>query len=368
MIRKITGRKTRKWVAWVSFTGSNVGGLATCLRCYARPLRRPISNTFVLLLAVLVNPSLIPQAMAEARLPVVGVLSFFGRSHDSAWDRLGVQPFRESLAEQGWVEGKTVRLEFADANGDPKLFAKAAERLVERKVDIIMAYSAPALRAAFAATRTIPIVGADLTTEPVAEGYVQSYAHPGGNVTGLFLDAPEFAGKWFELLKQLEPELSSVAVLWDPAPGTNHLDAVRNVAGSLNIKLQILEVREPGDIDAAFSAMTKKTQAVVILPSPMNFWQSARLAKLALKYQLPATSMALEFANAGGVISYGPDTTPVFRRSAAMVSKILNGAKPGEVPVERPLQIRLVVNVKTAKALGIVVPQSIVLRADEMIR
>jgi putative ABC transport system substrate-binding protein len=306
--------------------------------------------------------------MAEARLPVVGVLSFFGRSHDSAWDRLGVQPFRESLAEQGWVEGKTVRLEFADANGDPKLFAKAAERLVERKVDIIMAYSAPALRAAFAATRTIPIVGADLTTEPVAEGYVQSYAHPGGNVTGLFLDAPEFAGKWFELLKQLEPELSSVAVLWDPAPGTNHLDAVRNVAGSLNIKLQILEVREPGDIDAAFSAMTKKTQAVVILPSPMNFWQSARLAKLALKYQLPATSMALEFANAGGVISYGPDTTPVFRRSAAMVSKILNGAKPGEVPVERPLQIRLVVNVKTAKALGIVVPQSIVLRADEMIR
>lgn len=321
-----------------------------------------------LLLAFLATPGLIPQAMGEDKLPVVGVLSFFGRSHESAWDRLGVQPFRESLAKLGWVDGKTVRFEFADANGDPLLFAKAAKKLVERKVDIIMAYSAPALRAAFAATRSIPIVGADLTTEPVAEGYVQSYSRPGGNVTGLFLDAPEFAGKWFELLKQLEPGLSRVAVLWDPAPGTNHLDAVRSVAGSLNITLQILEVREPGDIDAAFSAMSKKTQAVVILPSPMNFWQSARLAKLALEHRLPATSMALEFAKAGGAISYGPDTTPVFQRSAAIVSKILNGANPGDVPVERPSEIRLVVNVKTAKSLGIAIPQSIVLRADEMIR
>jgi putative ABC transport system substrate-binding protein len=327
-----------------------------------------ISSTFFLLLALLVSSDLIPDAMAKDRLPVVGVLSFFGKSHDSAWDRLGVQPFRESLAEQGWIEGKTVRLEFADANGDPELFAKAAEKLVDRKVDIIMAYSAPALRAAFAATRTIPIVGADLTTEPIAEGYVQSYARPGGNVTGLFLDAPEFAGKWFELLKHLEPELSRVAVLWDPAPGTNHLDAVRSVAGSLNIMLQILEVREPGDIDAAFSAMSRKTQAVVILPSPMNFWQSARLAELALKYRLPATSMALEFSNAGGMISYGLDTTPVFQRSAAIVSKILNGAKAGNVPVERPLEIRLVVNAKTARLLGIAIPQSIALRADEMIR
>ncbi len=339
-----------------------------CFRCHPRAPRLLISRTFLLLLVVLVSSDLISEAMAKNGLPVVGVLSFFGRSHDSAWDRIGLQPFRESLAEQGWVDGKNVQLEFADANGDPKLFTKAAEKLVERKVDIIMADSAPALRAAFAATRTIPIVAADLTTEPVDDGYIESYSRPGGNVTGVFLDAPDFAGKWFELLRQLNPKLSHVSVLWDPAPGSNHLDAVRSVAGTLNIELQILEVREPGNIETAFSAMSEETQAVVILPSPMNFWQSSKLAKLALKHGLPATSAAIEFANSGGAISYGPDTIQVFRRSAVIVSKILAGANSGDVPVERPSVIRLVVNAKTAKALGITIPQSILLRADEIIR
>ena len=322
----------------------------------------------VLVFVTLLSLTQVAPALGQDKLPVVGVLSFFGLGNESTWNQLGAQPFRDSLAERGWVEGKNVRFEYADANGDPTQFAQAAETLLARDVDVIMAFSAPALRAAFDATREVPIVGADLTAEPVREGYVQSYARPGGNVTGVFLDAPDFAGKWFELLQQLNTELSHVSVLWDPAPGANHLNAVRDVAASRNVKLQVLEVREPADIEVAFSSMSSQTEAVVILPSPMNFWQSAKLAELALKHGLPATSAALEFANVGGTISYGPDATQVFRRSAVLVSKILDGASPADVPVERPAGIKLVVNLKTAKTLGVTIPQSIMLRADEMIR
>jgi len=231
-----------------------------------------------------------------------------------------------------------------------------------------VADSAPALRAAYAATRTIPIVASDYTTDPIAEGYVASYARPGGNVTGVFLDAPEFAGKWFELLKEMIPDLTRVSVLWDPSPGANHLQAVRNVAKFSNIKLQVLEVSKPDDIDAAFAALRGHPQAVIILPSPMNYGQSPRLARLALKHRLPATSMALEFAIAGGTIAYGPETTSADKRIADSLAKILGGGNPAELPVERPTKFNLVVNLETAKSLGITIPQSILLRADELIR
>jgi putative ABC transport system substrate-binding protein len=240
--------------------------------------------------------------------------------------------------------------------------------MVELNVDVIVADSAPTLRAAYAATRTIPIVATDYTTDPVAEGYVLSYRRPGGNVTGVFLDAPEFAGKWFELLKAMIPGLSRVAVLWDPAPGPTHLQAVRSVAGSLNIRLQVLEVSKPAGIDTAFSAISEGTQAVIILPSPMTYGQIARLARLALKHRLPATTMNPEFASAGGIIAYGPDSDLTDERMAIMVAKILSGSKPAHLPVERPTTFQLVVNLKTAKALGITIPQSILLRADEVIR
>lgn len=326
-----------------------------------------LAVVFLLACFLYLQPASVQQARGE-ELPRVGILSFFGKEHDSAWQRLGLQPFRQSLADQGWVEGENVHLEYASANGDPSLFSRGVDELLNRDVDVILAGSAPALRAAFRATGATPIVGADLTTEPIAEGYVQTYARPGKNVTGVFLDAPELAGKWFELLRQVNPALTRVAVLWDPAPGSNHLLAVRSVASSLGITLQILEVREPEDIDTAFASMSKKTQAVVILPSPMNYWQSTRLAELALKYRLPTTSMALDFAKKGGVIAYGPDTVSIFQRSAVLVAKILDGAEPGDIPVERPSKIRLVVNLKTARALGVKIPQSILLRADEVIR
>jgi len=321
-----------------------------------------------LLFVGLINSGLIGESRAKESLPVVGILSFFGSNDDATWDRHWMQPFRHHLAGLGWIEGRNIAFEYRSANGDPSQFSMAAEDLADLDVDIIMAESAPALRAAFTATRTIPIVGIDLTTEPIVEGYIESYSRPGGNVTGVFLDAPTFAGKWFELLMDTIPDLSRVAVLWDPAPGPTHLQAVRSVAKSLNIKLQVLEVRKPTDLDRAFAAITEGTDSVIILPSPMTYWQNSRLAELALKYRLPATSMALEFAGAGGAIAYGPHRTSMVERLAILVAKILDGASPGNVPIDRPTKIQLIVNLKTAKALGITIPPSILLRADKVIR
>jgi len=278
-----------------------------------------------------------------------------------------LDPFRRTLADQGWIEGQNVSFEYGSAGIDPARFAEAAAELVQRKVDVIAATNAPVTRAAYAATRTIPIVANDWTTDPVAEGYVQSYGRPGGNVTGVFLDAPEFSGKWIELLKAIVPGLSRVAVLWDPSPGAAHMRGIQSIARSLGLQLQVLEVRKPEDIDRAFSKLRGHPQALIVLPSPMMYEQSPRLAELALKHQMPTTSIFRRFAEAGGVLAYGPDLVSTSERCAILVAKILSGAKPAELPVERPAKFQLVVNLKTAKALGLTVPESVLYRADEVI-
>ncbi len=340
-------------------------------RHYARAQRDMKTRfTAVLLLAgaMLISTSWTGEAWGQSKLPRVGILTFVAATDDPTRELWFDGPFRRNLADEGWIEGKNVSFEYRSANSDPSQFVEAALELVRLKVDVIMASSAPSLRAAYAATRTIPIVAIDYTTDPIAEGYVLSYARPGGNVTGVFLDAPEFAGKWFELLNEMIPDLSRVSVLWDPAPGDNHLQAVHGVAKILDIKLQILEVHKPDDLDRAFAALRGPPQALVILPSPMTWAQSARLARLALKFRLPATSFVREFAIAGGVIAYGPGVDWDNERVAILVVKILGGAKPGNVPVERSAKIRLMVNVKTAETLGITIPPSILLRADEVIQ
>jgi putative ABC transport system substrate-binding protein len=307
------------------------------------------------------------ESWAQAGIPRVGILTSFSLADDPNL-REWFDPFRRTLAGQGWIEGKTVLLEYRSARSDPSRLADAAAELVRLKVDVIFAVGAPCVRAAHAATRTIPIVGNDYTTDPVAEGYVQSYGRPGGNITGVFLDAPEFAGKWFQLLKAIVPGLSRVAVLWDPSPGAAHLRAVQNIARSFRIQLQVVEVRKPDDLDRAFSAFRGKPQALIVLPSPMIYRHSAQLAKLALKHRMPATSMALAFAEAGGTVAYGPEQTSVFESGGVLVGKILGGAKPGELPLERPTKVQLIVNLKTAKALGLTIPESVLYRADQVIR
>lgn len=307
------------------------------------------------------------ESWAQTKLPRVGVFTFIARGDDTTIGEW-FEPFRRRLATQGWVEGKNVVFEYRSALGDPSQLAVAAAELVRLKVDVIWAAGAPMVRAAYGQTRTIPIVATDLTSDPVAAGYVESYGRPGGNVTGVFLDAPEFAGKWFELLEGMIPGLSRVAVMWDPSPGTAHMQAVEMVARSLRVQLQVLEVRTPDDIDRAFSALAERSQALIILPSPMVYVQSERLAKLAVKYRLLATSMAHLFAEAGGAVAYGPELMSVNERAAVFVAKILSGAKPGDLPVERPTKVQLIVNLKSVSALGLKVPDRILYRADEVIR
>jgi len=330
-------------------------------------MRNQITAVLLVAMCILTPFGWTEQAWGQSRPARVGILSFSSTADDPRLEAF-IDLFEGKLAERGWVEGKNVMFEYQNAGGDPSRFSGAAAELVRQNVDVIMAASAPSLHAAYGATKAIPIVTTDLTTDPIALGYAQSYARPGGNVTGTFLDAPEFAGKWFNLLQAMVPGLSRVSVLWDPAAGSTHLKAVRSVAKSLGIKLQIIEVQKPGELDAAFSSLRDRPQAVILLPSPMIFGQSEQLANLALKHQLPATSMALDFATTGGVIAYGPELQSPFERSANFVARILDGAKPGELPMERPSKFRLVVNLKTAKTLSITIPQSILLRANEVIR
>jgi putative ABC transport system substrate-binding protein len=304
----------------------------------------------------------------RAQTKVVGVLAT-PRIQGILDDRVRewYEGLRRPLAQLGWIEGRNVVYEYRSARGTPPRFAEAAAELVRLKVDVIYCDSAPATRAAYAATRTIPIVALDFTNDPVEAGYAQSYGRPGGNLTGTFLDAPEFAGKWLGLLKAVVPALSRVAVLWDPSPGLTHRRALEEVARSLDVRLQILRVDDAGDLDRAFLAF-EQPQAVVVLPSPMTWSQSQRVANLTVKHKLAATSMAPPFATAGGLFTYGPDGEAVLERNGFLVAKILNGAKPGDLPIERPTKYTFMVNLKTAQMLNLVVPDSVLVAADTVIR
>jgi putative ABC transport system substrate-binding protein len=303
----------------------------------------------------------IQPALAQSRIPHVGVLTV-----DETTEAL--EPFVRTLREHGWVEGKDVAFEFRHAGGDPRQMAEPAAALVRAKVDVLLPIGPPAVRAAVAATRTIPIVAHDLETDPVLAGYAQSYSRPGGNVTGLFLDSPDLAGKWLELLKTILPAMSRAVVLWDSTSGPIPLSAVRTVAPTFGVKLQVVEIRTPEDIDKAARTFRGSPQALIVLPSPMMYYQSARLAQLAERQRVPATSMFVPFAEAGGLLAYGPDLPASFERCAELVAKILGGAKPGDLPIERPTKFDFVLNLKTAKALRLTMPDTILLRADQTIR
>jgi putative tryptophan/tyrosine transport system substrate-binding protein len=303
---------------------------------------------------------------AQERLPRVGVLSIVPATQRplAAW----VNAAREALAQQGFIEGKTVTYVFRDARGDPENFSSAATELVRQKVDVIYAISAAAIRTAHAQTKSIPVVGTDYTNDPVAVGYAKSYARPGGNVTGVFVDAPEFSAKWLELMREIVPNLTRTAALWDPSPGDTHVRALESVGRTFGLQLQIVQVRRPQDIESAGDAFSNQPQALVVLPSPMFYVETARLAKLTHAQRLPATAMGPEFADAGGLLAYGPNDIWSSGRVGMMVAKILRGAKAGDLPIERPLKFDLVLNLKTAKLLGLKIPQTVIERADRVIR
>ena len=324
----------------------------------------------LLVLAVLLVSAVIhPRPLcAEARTARVGILTL-PRGTSVEETRRWYEPFTRSLAQGGWVEGKNLSvIHFFPAEVRASLLGDMVEQMVQQKIDVIFADSAPSTLAAYRATRSIPIVALDFTNDPVAAGYAESYGRPGKNITGVFLDAPEFAGKWFELLTAVVLRLSRVAVLYDPAPGTAHLRAVESAARAGGIQLEVVKVHTPKDLERAFTSFRKRPQAVVVLPAPLTYTYAKRLGELSVKHRLPATAMARQFAEYGGAMSYGPVQAAVYERCGEFVAKILNGSSPSELPVERPSKFELLVNLKTMERLGLKVPEEVMLRADQLIR
>jgi putative ABC transport system substrate-binding protein len=308
-----------------------------------------------------------PQA---GNVPRIGFL--VTNSLDSPETRRVIDAFRQGLRERGYVEGENIVIEYRGANGEYNRLPGLASELVGLKVDIIVAPSTPAVRAAQQATTTIPIVASALQ-DPVADGLVASLARPGGNITGLSSLSPELVPKRMELLKEALPNVSRVAVLWDPEafsdrPTKDLLRETEAAAQGLGVTLRLVSARGPDELDRAFSAITtERADALLVGGGPMLFAQRRRIVELAAKRRLPTVFSAREFVELGGLMSYGPSSDDLFRRSATFVDKILKGAPPGDLPVEQPTKFELVVNLKTAKALGLTIPQSILYRADEVI-
>jgi putative ABC transport system substrate-binding protein len=275
------------------------------------------------------------------------------------------------LRELGWVEGKSIVIEVRFAEGRVDQLPALVSELIRLKVDIIVAGSSGATWAAKNATQSIPIVMAASANAP-GEGLVASLAHPGANITGMtFLAGPEIVGKQLQLLMEVAPAASRVAVLTNP---TNRAHAafareVQLAARSLGAQVQVLEARYPDQLDSAFAAMTREhAAALLVLTDSMFVGQRQRVANLAARSRLPALYSQREFVDAGGLVSYGPSLSAMFRHAATHVDKILRGAKPGDIPVEQPTKFELVINLKTAKALGLTAPQSLLLRADAVIQ
>jgi putative ABC transport system substrate-binding protein len=244
-----------------------------------------------------------------------------------------------------------------------------AAELVRMGVDVLYATGPAAVRAAFHATRTIAIVAFDLETDPVATGLVDSLNRPGGNLTGLFLDLPALAGKWLDLFHEVAPDRKSVHVLWDSTTGTAQLDALRAAAQRLDIRLTVMEIRSDADLDGAFARpLDGRREGLVVLSSPLASGNSRRIAEFTLRSRVPAISAFRAFADAGGLLSYGPNLLAFRRFAAAYVDKILRGARPAELPIQQPNTFEFVVNLKTATALGLVIPHSVLVRADDVLR
>ena len=296
----------------------------------------------------------------------VGLLSGFSPSAYAA----SYQAFRLGLRDLGWIEGKNITIDYRHAEGSHDRLPDLAADLVRLEVDVIVTSATSDTIAAQKATRAIPIVmvaGGD----PVANGLVQSLSRPGGNVTGLSQMLQALSGKRLELLKEMVPKLARVAVLWNPRSASAALNWRENQqpAQQLVIELISLEVRNPHELDKAFEAATSaRAGALVILPDPVVSTNLERIVDFAARSRLPSIYQSSEFADAGGLVTYGPDRVDLFRRAATYVDKILKGTKPGDLPVEQPTKLELVVNLKTAKALGMTIPLSVLSRADRVIQ
>jgi putative tryptophan/tyrosine transport system substrate-binding protein len=313
----------------------------------------------------LLTAPLAAEAQQTAKIARIGFLS------PAADPRLR-EAFLQGLRDLGYVEGRNLVIEIRSAEGKFERLPALAAELVALKVDVIVVGGTPAALAAKQATTILPIV-VSAAGDLVASGLVTSLTRPGGNVTGLSMLSSDLVGKCLELLKQAVPGVSRVAVLWQPGVLDEHtekdiLKGAEVAARALGVQLQFVEARGPKDFDRAFSEITRaRPGALTVLPSSMFLTERRRLVDLAAKNRLPAVYFVREFVDAGSFMSYGPNLPDLSRRAATYVDKILKGAKPGDLPIEQPTKFELVINLKTAKGLGLTIPPSLLQRADQVI-
>lgn len=321
---------------------------------------------FLLAAGALLSAPLAAQTQQASRLARIGVLAGGG-----AVFLAGFESFRQRLRELGYVEGRTIVLVVRNAEGRAEGYSELAAELVRLRLDVIVVQGNRALVALKQATQTIPIVMAQIG-DPVGNGFVSSLAKPGGNITGLANMVEGISAKWVELLKEVVPHGAHLGVLWDPDPrNAAHASMWREIqmAGrALSVTPRAREARDPDEIERAFSAMNiERPGALIVLPHPPAAANLRQIVGLTIKHRLPAIYAYSEFAELGGLMTYGPNIIDLWRRAAEYVDKILKGAKPADLPVAQPTRFELVINMKTAKALGFKIPRSILLRADRVI-
>jgi len=334
-----------------------------------RLLRFPRTGwrTTVVAIVLLAAP-LVAEAQREGTIPRIGVLV---PVEPASPTEPIIGGFREALRDLGYVDGQNVAVEYLYAHGKPELYTELVARLVGLKVDVMVVGNPVPTLVAKNATQTIPIVGVGMGADPIAAGLVASLARPGGNVTGLaWLTGGEFVGKWAQLLKEAAPGIMRVGYLHNvnnPASARYAKD-LEIPANALGLKLQVFGFREFPEIDSAFAVMSRQRGASFIIPGDLVLIRHAsQITQLAAKYRLPGIYGVRFFMDSGGLMSYGPSLIDLWRRAAGYVDKILKGAKPGDLPVEQPTKFELVINAKTAKALGLTIPPALLLRADQVL-
>ncbi len=327
------------------------------------PRTAVISPTVIL--SLLAAP-LTAAAQQPAKVPRIGGL-FPGTPASAA---LPLDAFWQGMRELGYVEGRNVLIEYRWAEGAMARLPALAAELVQRRVDLILTSSTPASLAAKEATSTIPVVFA-ASSDPVGAGVVASLAHPGGNVTGFSVLAPELSGKRLELLRETVLWVASVAILWDVSNVgmAERVRETRAAAGILKLRFHSQGARDLAELEQAFATLAReRPDALLVTAEPFTVQQRRRIRDFVTQQRLPTMYEERRFVDAGGLMSYGPSVLDNFRRAATYVDKILRGAKPGDLPVEQPTRFELVVNLKTAKALGLTIPQSVLIRADQVIQ
>ena len=323
----------------------------------------------ILIAVVLLAVAVIAEAQQPKKVTRIGYLY----QGDRVGDSTRIAAIRQALRELGYIEGQNIAFEYRYAEGKRGRESELAAELVSLKVDIILVASGQAwIQAAKNATKTIPIVMTGTGEDPVAAGLVESLAYPGGNVTGITLLSMELGGKRLELLKETVPKLTRVAVLYDPAaPGpVREMKEVLPVAArALGLTIQPWEVRGADGFEKVFAALSKqRPDGLYLPPGPLTSVNRKRITGLALKSRLPSVYISREFVDAGGLMSYGADQAESYRRVAYFVDRIVKGAKPADLPVEQPTKFELVINLKTAKQIGVTIPQSMLYRADKVIK